>query len=62
MANAPDDSRVVDLITQARMALGHNDLQSANAYVQQALQSLGDNAAMNVRPGNKGAGEPKATP
>lgn len=40
MANAPDDSRVVDLITQARMALGRKDLQSANSYVQQALQSL----------------------
>jgi hypothetical protein len=42
--------------------LGHNDLQSANAYVQQALQSLDDNAAMNVRPENEGAGKLKATP
>jgi hypothetical protein len=40
MANAPDDSRVVGLITQARMALGRKDLQAANSYVQQALQSL----------------------
>ena len=40
MSNAPDNSQVVNLIAQARMALANNDLQSANASVQQALQAL----------------------
>ena len=50
MPNAPDNNQVVDLITQARMALGHHDLQSANSYVQQALQSLSgqQNAAVGA--------------
>lgn len=53
MANAPDNGHVVDLITQARAALGNNDLQSANADVQQALQALppeGQNSAMTGPP------------
>jgi hypothetical protein len=40
MANEPDNSQVINLIAQARTALANNDLQSANNYVQQALQAL----------------------
>lgn len=46
MASEPDNAQVINLIAQARMALGNNDLQSASNYVQQALQSLpGQNAS-----------------
>jgi hypothetical protein len=40
MANEPDNGRLINLIAQARTALGNNDLQSASNYVQQALQAL----------------------
>jgi hypothetical protein len=40
LANTPDPGNLVNLIAQARTALGNNDLQSAGAYVQQALQAL----------------------
>jgi hypothetical protein len=53
VSNVPDADQVVNLIAHARTALSNNDLQSAHAYVQQALQALppeGPGAAMNGPP------------
>jgi hypothetical protein len=40
MSNASDGGQAVNLIAQARTALGNNDLRSASSYVQQALRAL----------------------
>ena len=39
-ANDPDQARAIQMINQARLALGHNDLQQARDATQQALLVL----------------------
>jgi hypothetical protein len=51
-ADAPDQGNAVQLISQAREALAHNDLQTAANDVQQAMQMLPpDDTATIGQPG-----------